>query len=729
MRDAGLVEPPTGLPLPLGAPVHRVVVRAAQQPEPEGREILGHPRVRDQGPVVHAPEGVPRRRGRRRSRSRGSRTRSRHPGGGPPRRPVRAPGSARARSDATRCSRPRRPARSRPRPWWQVPDRYRARGRRDRPRAKGYAERQVFRRVALGTIGDHARAVPHPPPLSRRRRARRPPRRRAGRSEVEGPPAAGRERSRRARRRRPHGLGLGGRHGARRDPERHDRSAERRGDRSDPRRRRRRRRHAHDGRPPAASGPTSRPRPPRPTTRGGRGSTRIRSRWVSGRRSPACRSPTSCSSTRPTCAAPCIRRTAAPSPCSSCISGRVVATRHPDTGGAGGFSTTFPIHDVGIFRVRASFDAPDLLKAVPLHAARRPRRRRICTRAARSPFVLLFERRLRALHYHLVGVDRHFGSPTADAVMAFRKVQRMPRNQAVTDAVWRALASPSGSTPRSHADGFHIEVNQSRQVLYTVNDGDVEAIIHVEHRQAVHTHVRRHVLRQPEDRRVQPAPALLSELLRREPGDPRLAGRALVQREPRLCARPLLDGEVDLRPRRHRHEGHRLPLVGPVRSRPVGRRMCRPMSLTCPVARRTIDRSSQEGVRMAATNGSMKRSALVTRPRASTIPGIGVAMGGILGFAGVYLNWWRYEYPVPGGTITQYLARDGGLDRAGGLHRRDRRVRVRARVHALDRSADPEGDGRIDGDLVDLPARGRGRRLLPRRRRDRQPGAAGRAGG
>jgi L,D-transpeptidase-like protein len=158
--------------------------------------------------------------------------------------------------------------------------------------------------------------------------------------------------------------------------------------------------------------------------------------------------------------------------------GRVVAARHPDVHAAGGFSTTFPIHDVGTFRVRASYDAPDLLKASRVTNPKTTPTPDL-HEGARSAFVLLLERRLRELHYHLAGVDRHFGFTTSDAVMAFRKVQRMPRNQAVTDAVWKALASPRRISPRSHADGFHIEVNQTRQVLYTVNDGDVQAIIHV----------------------------------------------------------------------------------------------------------------------------------------------------------------------------------------------------------------------------------------------------------
>ena len=38
---------------------------------------------------------------------------------------------------------------------------------------------------------------------------------------------------------------------------------------------------------------------------------------------------------------------------------------------------------------------------------------------------------------------------------------------------------------------------------------------------------------------------------------------------------------------------------------------------------------------------------------------VAVAVGGLLGLAGVYLNWFRYGYDVSGGTITFYL---GGFE-------------------------------------------------------------------
>jgi hypothetical protein len=36
-----------------------------------------------------------------------------------------------------------------------------------------------------------------------------------------------------------------------------------------------------------------------------------------------------------------------------------------------------------------------------------------------------------------------------------------------------------------------------------------------------------------------------------------------------------------------------------------------------------------------------------------------VALGGILGFVGVYLNWFKYMYPVDGGSITIFI---GGFE-------------------------------------------------------------------
>ncbi len=158
--------------------------------------------------------------------------------------------------------------------------------------------------------------------------------------------------------------------------------------------------------------------------------------------------------------------------------GDVVATKRPPMDAQGRFRATFRVPQAGSYRARATLDASDLLPG------------RASTTSSITPlpdlasgahgvFVGLLERRLIGLDYHLVGVDQAFDYRTADAVMAFRKVQGMARTTFVDAAVWRALGSPKLFVPRDHDHGFHIEVDQTRQVLATVRDGKVEAIFHV----------------------------------------------------------------------------------------------------------------------------------------------------------------------------------------------------------------------------------------------------------
>jgi hypothetical protein len=158
--------------------------------------------------------------------------------------------------------------------------------------------------------------------------------------------------------------------------------------------------------------------------------------------------------------------------------GKPVADRTAGVGSAGGFRTTFTIEEPGTYRVRAAFADPDHLRgtaidgpgSTPLPSLRI---------GSSGIFVLLLEQRLVDLQYRIVDVDRRYDFRTADAVLAFRKVQRMLRIATVDAGTWRALAHPLRPRPRSSTSGFHIEVDQSRQVLYTVLDGSVTNIMHV----------------------------------------------------------------------------------------------------------------------------------------------------------------------------------------------------------------------------------------------------------
>jgi hypothetical protein len=158
--------------------------------------------------------------------------------------------------------------------------------------------------------------------------------------------------------------------------------------------------------------------------------------------------------------------------------GDVVSTKRVAMDANGRFKATFVVPQAGSYRARAVLDAPDLL---PGRAATAPSVTPLPDLAsgAHGIYVSLLERRLVQLHYRLTGVDDVFDHRTADAVMAFRKVQGMARIQTVDAATWRALGEPKTFVPRDRSDGFHIEVDQTRQVLVTVRDGRAENIIHV----------------------------------------------------------------------------------------------------------------------------------------------------------------------------------------------------------------------------------------------------------
>lgn len=159
--------------------------------------------------------------------------------------------------------------------------------------------------------------------------------------------------------------------------------------------------------------------------------------------------------------------------------GRTVETSSVTMGAAGGFRARFTIPKPGTYRARASFSAPDLLRgAAKTHADATPLPH--LSSGSSGRFVRLLEGRLVELNYRLVGTgDGRFDFRTADAVVAFHKVQRMDRSDAVSGSTWRRLADPIRPQALRAWLGFHFEVDQTKQVLYTVEDGDVTNVLHV----------------------------------------------------------------------------------------------------------------------------------------------------------------------------------------------------------------------------------------------------------
>lgn len=97
---------------------------------------------------------------------------------------------------------------------------------------------------------------------------------------------------------------------------------------------------------------------------------------------------------------------------------------------------------------------------------------------ARNVYVKLLKWRLRKLRYHVDGVNRRYTKRTADAVIAFNKVQRRPRRGTIDAETWRALARARRPKARYSSKGLHVEIDQTRQVVMTVRGGKVARVIH-----------------------------------------------------------------------------------------------------------------------------------------------------------------------------------------------------------------------------------------------------------
>jgi N-acetylmuramoyl-L-alanine amidase len=145
---------------------------------------------------------------------------------------------------------------------------------------------------------------------------------------------------------------------------------------------------------------------------------------------------------------------------------------------AGLFKGAFRIRKPGTHRVVAIFDGDAHAPGRARSSASAPAMPSL-SQGSRSIYVRAIEGRLRDLGYRLVGVDRRYDHTTADAIRAFNKVQRRERVGSVSESTWRALASPIRARARSSLNRYHIEVDQTKQVLYRVRRGRVITVLHV----------------------------------------------------------------------------------------------------------------------------------------------------------------------------------------------------------------------------------------------------------
>jgi hypothetical protein len=159
-------------------------------------------------------------------------------------------------------------------------------------------------------------------------------------------------------------------------------------------------------------------------------------------------------------------------------SGGVVEKRTIQIGKRGRFNMKVGIDKPGTYRATAVF-SHEKWRRVSDNSGRSSTPLPSLSRGSHGVYVKLLEKRLSELQHHLKGRNYSYAEDTSDAVMAFNKVNGRARVSYVTSETWKALARASRPQPRFGSPDFHIEVNQSKQVLYVVHGGKVRAILHV----------------------------------------------------------------------------------------------------------------------------------------------------------------------------------------------------------------------------------------------------------
>jgi hypothetical protein len=157
--------------------------------------------------------------------------------------------------------------------------------------------------------------------------------------------------------------------------------------------------------------------------------------------------------------------------------GRALLTRRVSLRRGGRFVARFRVRRPGRYKARVFLRRRGRPVGRDVTGSHRPRVP-LLRPGTHSHYVRLLEERLRALRYLLPRADWHFGFRTVDALRAFNKVQRRARSGVVTEATWRALAQPRRPRARASRPRRHIEIDQTKQVLYVVRRGRIARILH-----------------------------------------------------------------------------------------------------------------------------------------------------------------------------------------------------------------------------------------------------------
>lgn len=152
-------------------------------------------------------------------------------------------------------------------------------------------------------------------------------------------------------------------------------------------------------------------------------------------------------------------------------SGRTVAKKQIAPGADGKFSFPFVVNACCNYEVTANSggrsSAPDRFNvSVPRHLRK-------------GGIARLFNRKLVAQGYYVGHVSSHVGIGTRLAILAYRKVHNMARNESYRPGIFRTLLMGRGAFQPEFHDGHHVEVDISRQVMALIDGDNVVATFHV----------------------------------------------------------------------------------------------------------------------------------------------------------------------------------------------------------------------------------------------------------
>ena len=104
----------------------------------------------------------------------------------------------------------------------------------------------------------------------------------------------------------------------------------------------------------------------------------------------------------------------------------------------------------------------------------------VLSRGDNGPGVLAMQNRLVQLHYDIPKASGSFGASSVSAVMAFQKVQALPRTGQADLATFAALQTATNPAPlRPDSAPTRIEVDMGRQVLFLYKNGALDRILSV----------------------------------------------------------------------------------------------------------------------------------------------------------------------------------------------------------------------------------------------------------